>query len=55
MDKYTHLALDGPLNGQYVGTEAARLGYRRDQWPTGEWVWVHGKLLEDQDEPETEA
>ena len=39
--KEKKLALDGPLNGEYInGNEAMKYGYRLDDW-NGEQAWFH--------------
>ena len=44
------LALDGPCNGQYIDAdEAYDYGYYGEWWPTGEFVWVNYRTLEDFD------
>ena len=40
------LALDGPLNGEYIGVnvtpeDAEAAGYVLGEWPNGETVWYH--------------
>lgn len=36
------IALDGPLNGQWIDAETAVFaGYFPARWPNGELVWMH--------------
>lgn len=47
------LALDGPLNGQYIDEPTALTNeYSKAEWPTGEEVWEHHTVpIEEPHEP----